>query len=202
VPGLYLEKELPGMTALAYSVFVDGTLYVAGTDSGSMPTGVADKIRNPAAWVGGTAPALTVVPVGKSHINMTDLQSATLARAALGIEVNTAKGHLVPTGSAPTVAAQAAAGTSPSAAIAGRDTAGTITLTSGTGTPATGNQVILTFNQAFATAPIVVLTPGSAALAALHPYVAAATTTTFTVGFGVAAATSTAYPINYVVIGK
>jgi hypothetical protein len=149
----------------------------------------------PAAWVGGTAPALTVTPIGKSHINMTDLQSATLARAALGITVDTSKGHLVPTGSAPTVAAQAAAGTSPTATVSGRDTAGTITLTSGTGTPATGNQVILTFNQAFATAPVVVLAPGSAALAALHPYVAASTTTTFTVGFGVAVRAS-AQPLS------
>lgn len=190
------------MTALAYAVFVDGVFYAAGTDSGSMPTGVADKIRNGNAWVGGTAPALTVTPVGKPHINAADLSTATKARAALGIEVDTSKGHLVPTGSAPTVAAQSAAGTSPTAAVSGKDTAGTITLTTGTGTPATGNQVILTFNQAFASAPIVVIAPGSAALAALHPYVAAVSTTTFTVGFGTAGATSTAYPINYVVVGK
>jgi len=190
------------VTALAYNVFVDGTLYIAGTDSGSMPTGVADKIRNPAAWVGGTAPALTVTPVGKPHINMADLSTATKARASLGIEVDTSKGHLVPSGSAPTVAAQTAAGTSPTATVSGKDTAGTITLTTGTGTPTSGNQVILTFNQAFTTAPVVNLTPGSAALAALHPYVAASSTTAFTVGFATAGATSTAYPINYVVVGK
>jgi hypothetical protein len=190
------------VTALAYNVFVDGTLYTAGTDSGSLPTGVADKIRNPDAWVGGTAPALTVTPVGLPRINMANLSTATSARAALGIEVDTSKGHLVPTGTAPTVAAQAAAGTSPTATVAGRDTAGTITLTSGTGTPTSGNQVILTFNKAFAVAPVVVLSSTTAALAALHPYVAAASTTAFTVGFGTAAATSTAYPINYVVVGK
>ena len=190
------------MVALAFAVSVDGTFYPAGTDSGSMPAGVADKIRNGNAWVGGTAPALTTIPIGKPHINMADLSTATSARAALGIAVDSSLGHLVPTGSAPTVAAQAAAGTSPTATVSGKDTAGTITLTTGTGTPTTGNQVILTFNQAYASAPIVVLAPTTAALAALHPYVAAVSTTTFTVGFGTAGATSTAYPINYVVIGK
>lgn len=190
------------MTALAYSVIVEGTRYAAGTDHTAMPAAHVDEIRNGAAWVGGTAPALSVVPIGKAHIVASDLSTATKARAALGIAVDLRYGHLVPTGSAPTVAAQAAAGTSATAAVAGKDTAGTVTVTSGSASLAAGNQAVVTFAQAFAVAPVVVLSPASAAVAALAPYVAAATTTTFTIAFGSAPTASTAYPVTYHVIGK
>lgn len=190
------------MTALAHGVSVGGVYYPAGTDSSALPAGVADRIRNPAAWAGGTAPALTVTPVGRPFITMADLSSATKARASLGIEVDTSKGHLVPTGSAPTAAAQASAGTSATAAVVGHDTAGTITVTSGSASLATGNQVVVTFAQAYAIAPYVQLTPCSAAVAALHPYVAAASTTSFTVGFATAPSATTAYVLNYTAVGK
>lgn len=190
------------MTALAYSVIVEGTRYAAGTDHTAMPVAHVDEIRNGAAWVGGTAPALSVVPIGKSHIVAADLSSATKARAALGIAVDLRYGHIVPTGSAPTVAAQAAAGTSATAAVTGKDTAGTVTVTSGSASLAAGNQAVVTFNHAFDVAPVVVLTPGSAAVAALAPYVAAATTTTFTIAFGSAPSASTAYPVNFHAVGK
>lgn len=167
-----------------------------------MPAAHVDLIRNPAAWVGGVAPTLSVVPEGKARIAAVDLTSATKARAALGIQVGLFDGHIVPSGTAPTVAAQAAAGTSATATVAGKDTAGAITLTAGSASTAIGNQVVVTFNKAFAVAPVVVLAPTTAALAALHPYVAAATTTTFTVGLGTAPTAATAYVINYAVIGK
>ncbi len=190
------------MTALAYAVSVEGTRYAAGTDHTDIPAAHVDRIRNPAAWVGGTAPALSVIPEGDSRISAADLSSATKAKRALGIEVSLFAGHIVPTGTAPTAAAQASAGTSATAEVAGRDTAGVITLTAGSASLATGNQVIVTFNKPYAVAPVVVLGYNTAALAALHPYVAATTTTTFTVGFGTAPSASTAYAISYVVIGK
>lgn len=74
------------MTALAQSVTIDQTTYAAGTDHTEMPAAVVDRIRNPGAWVGGTAPALSVAPYGKSRIKATDLTSATRARAALGLD--------------------------------------------------------------------------------------------------------------------
>jgi hypothetical protein len=190
------------VTALAYTVYVDGEQYAAGTDHTGMPAAVVDRIRNPLAWVGGTPPALSVVPDGDARITAADLSSATKAKKALGIEVSLLGGHVVPTGTAPTAAVQAAAGTSATATIAGRDTAGVITLTAGSASTATGNQVVVTFNKAYPVAPVVVLESGNAALAALHPYVAATTTTSFTVGLGSAPATGTAYAISYVVIGK
>jgi hypothetical protein len=190
------------VTALAFAVSVDGVQYAAGTDSASLPTGVADKIRNPNAWVGGVAPALTATPDGKVRITPSDMLSATKAKAALGIEVSLLGGHVVPTGSAPTAAAQAAAGTAATATVAGRDTAGVVTLTAGSASVAAGNQVIVTFNKAYPVAPVVMVAAGGAAGAALHPYVAASTTTTFTIALGSAPSTGTVYTISYVVIGK
>ncbi len=190
------------MTALATSVSIDGVTYAAGTDHGSMPAAVVDRIRNPSAWVGGTAPALSVTPDGKARLNAVDLSTATKAKAALGIQVSLLNGHIVPTGTAPTAAAQSAAGTGATATVAGRDTAGAVTLTAGSASLGTGNQVIVTFNKPFAVAPVVVLESTTAALAALHPYVAAASTTAFTIGLGTAPTASTAYVINYLAVGK
>ncbi len=190
------------MTALAYDVFVYGTLYTAGTDHSAMPTAVVDEIRNPGAWVGASVPALTTVPYGKARIISSDLTSATKARAALGITVALNKGHVVPTGSAPTAAAQASAGTGAAVVVAGKDTAGSLTLTAGSAAVATGNQVVVTFNEAYAVAPVVVLTSLGATTFALGPYVAAVTTTTFTLGFSVAPTALAVYAVNYVVIGK
>lgn len=189
------------MTALAYTVYVGGVKYAAGTDHTAMPTDVVDEIRNPGAWVGGTAPAVTTVHIGKARISIADLSSATKAKAALGIEVDTSKGHLVPTGSAPTAAVQAGAGTSATATVAGRDSAGVVTVTSGSASLAAGAQAILTFAQAYAVAPVPVVSGASAVAEALQPY-ASATTTTLTIGFATAPSASTAYLVNYAVIGK
>lgn len=188
------------MTALALTVYVGGDKYDAGTDHTAMPTAVVDKIRNGGAWVGGTAPALSVVPSGKARITASDLGSATAAKAALGITVDLAKGHLVPTGTAPAAAAQAGAGTGATATVAGRDTAGVVTLTSGSASLASGAQVVLTFAQPFAVAPVPVVSGGPLAVA-LHPYISA-TTTALTISFASAPSASTAYLINYVVVGK
>src|SRR5688572_14137489 len=74
------------VTALAQSVTIDATTYPAGTDHATMPAAVVDRIRNPAAWVGGTAPAVSVTRIGKSRMTAADLSSATKARAALGLD--------------------------------------------------------------------------------------------------------------------
>lgn len=190
------------MATLAKAVIIDGTKYPAGTLDSAMPPGVADRIRSSDAWVGGTPPALTVPQIGKRRIGFSDLDSSRDARAALGIEVDLSKGHVVPTGDAPTVAAQAALGTGATAAVAGRDTAGVVTLTAGSAALAAGNQAVVTFDEPFATAPVVVLAPTTAAGATVHPYVAAVTATTFTIGFGTASGAAAVIPLNYVVIGR
>ena len=111
----------------------------------------------------------------------------------------------------PTIAAGAAAGASPTVAIAGTDVAGTISIT--TGTTALGSNGILatiTFGNTMAAAPDVVLTPSNDAAfellqtattgAAARVRDADTTTTVFVVRSGDAApADSTLYTFNYVV---
>jgi hypothetical protein len=79
------------VTALAKSVHVDGVIYAAGTDHSAMPARVVDEIRNGGAWVGGVAPPLSAVTVGKPRLMPGDLTSADKARTAIGaVAVNEA----------------------------------------------------------------------------------------------------------------
>lgn len=93
-------------------------------------------------------------------------------------------------GPAPSVAIGEAAdryGTGYAVSVAGKDTAGTITLTTGTGpTGAVGrpnSMVVLTFGTAYATAPYAIVVPVTAdgAEDAQEPYYAETTTTTMTI---------------------
>lgn len=108
--------------------------------------------------------------------------------------------HLVGGGSTPTLAAGTGAGTSPTLAIVGTDTAGKISVTTGTAPAASAVIVTMTFGTAFTSAPYCMVTPGNAATATLPstankvPYVSATATTTMTFTQGSAALTaSTAY---------
>jgi hypothetical protein len=74
------------VTALAQSVRIGQTTYAAGTDHTAMPAAVVDQIRNPNAWVGGVAPALSGLPVpGKAQIRPGDLSTPAKAHTALGL---------------------------------------------------------------------------------------------------------------------
>jgi len=116
----------------------------------------------------------------------------------------TAVKHLVGNSTAPTIAAGAGAGTSPTISIIGTDLAGQVTLT--TGTLPTGGAVVftVTFNAAFTAAPYVNFSPvnsNAAALSGLTMVYVTSTMTTFvfTVGAtGLVAATQ--YIWNYTVI--
>lgn len=119
-----------------------------------------------------------------------------------------AKGHIVASGgTSPTVVAQSGLGTTGSASISGTDERGTLTVTPGGLTIATGAQAIVTFGNAFSVAPkIVILTPANSAAALLTGvtmvFVDTFTTTTWTLESGTTAlTTSTAYTWYYFVIG-
>lgn len=88
------------MVALAKMVYVDAVGYPAGLDHTEMPAGVADRIRNPDAWVGGQPPPLTVAQVGDPDITAGELRSAAVARTALGLAA-TGDGLNVPAGQHP-----------------------------------------------------------------------------------------------------
>lgn len=95
----------------------------------------------------------------------------------------TVNGHIISGGSTPAIAAGAAACTTPTVSVNGTDTAGLITVTSGTGCSTGGKLATITFNTAFGTAPRVVLTAAGTSAAGLHYYVDNATiaTTSFDV---------------------
>lgn len=120
------------------------------------------------------------------------------------IQVN----HLAGLTSAPTIAAGAGAGTSPTVSIASgsTDLAGCVNVTTGT-LPTGTNAVVatITFNKSFVTsAPFIVLYPANAVTATLSGVsmvFVTSTTTTFVITSGTTALTgSTAYKWNYHVI--
>jgi len=106
----------------------------------------------------------------------------------------------------PTIATPTNCGTTPSAAVAAgsTDTAGSFTITTGTGGTSSTCDAVLTFHKAYGAAPksIIVVGKADAASAARQIYVSTANATTFTVSFGVSAggANSTTYSYNYWVV--
>ncbi len=99
---------------------------------------------------------------------------------------------------APTIAADANAGTAASASNSGADLAGSISLTTGTAAWASGVQATLTFNIAFASAPKVILTPtNSDAAAAMLGMFVTKTTTTLSINFVAADVAQTTYTWDY-----
>lgn len=117
--------------------------------------------------------------------------------------------HILSVGSnnaLPTGTAGAGAGTTPpSPVIATGSVDARGSVTGGTGTsPATGALITITFGQAYASAPVVTITPTNAAAAALQPYITGVSTTGFTIALGVAPSASqanTTYGFNWQVIG-
>ncbi len=117
------------------------------------------------------------------------------------LPVNISLKHLIGNSSAPTIAAGAGAGTSPTISITGTDLAGAVTVTSGSTPSASSVIVTITFNGSYGTAPYVQLTPANAATALLNGttmvYVTA-TTTTFVINAGTVGITpATTYLWNY-----
>lgn len=113
----------------------------------------------------------------------------------------TVTGHIVSGGSAPAIAALPAACTTPTVAVSGTDTAGTITVTTGTGCATNGALANITFASAFGAAPRVVLTPVGTAAQTLGVYIDdTVTTSAFRIGSNATPTDSTAYKWNYLVI--
>jgi hypothetical protein len=107
---------------------------------------------------------------------------------------------------APTIGTPASCGVTPTAAVTAgsTDTAGSFSITTGTGGTAASCDVILTFAQPYGAAPksIIVVGKNDAASAARQIYVSGASTTTLTTSFGVSAggANSTTYNFSYWVV--
>jgi len=105
-------------------------------------------------------------------------------------------GHIVTSGTAPTIAATSAACSSPTISIAGTDTTGTITVTTGTQCADAGQLATIAFSQPYAAAPQVELTAVNAA-AALLPIYRTTSTTGFTLSIADKPAATTTYIYSY-----
>lgn len=128
----------------------------------------------------------TSLDIAESAGSTLNLLNDIPAGAKWAITTDGTKRMLLPgsfkaTGAAPTVAAGAALGTSPPTVnINGSDLSSRIAFGSGT-SPAAGALVTVTFTQAYAKAPNVLVTACNAATAALGPFYVATTTTTATI---------------------
>ncbi|TAK89163.1 hypothetical protein EPO04_03630 [Patescibacteria group bacterium] len=128
-----------------------------------------------------------------------DTSGMTITVQALTVTANlTVNGHLITGGSTPSAAVNANAGVGASCTVSGTDTAGTITVTTGSSGVVAGTQCAITFATNFGSAPRVVLGASSAGAGPLDPYVASSATNTFSIGVGTAGATGTAYKFDYV----
>jgi hypothetical protein len=110
----------------------------------------------------------------------------------------TLNGHIITAGSVPTIAAGAAACTTPTVSIAGNDIVGHITVTTGTGCGAGGQLATITFNAIYSATPRILLTPGSAQSANLLAYQTSATNQ-FILNATNAPANTTTYTFDYLV---
>jgi hypothetical protein len=113
--------------------------------------------------------------------------------------------HIKGNSGALSIAASTGAGTSPSAvSVTGTDISGVVALTTGTSPSINAVLATISYNTAFSSAPVVVITPANAATASLAASQAVwvnITTTGFTINTnGTAVGASTAYKWNYVVI--
>jgi hypothetical protein len=106
----------------------------------------------------------------------------------------------------PTIGTPTNCGATPTAAVTAgsTDTAGSFTVTTGTGGTSSTCDTIFTFNKAYGAAPksIIVVGKTDAASAARQAYVVSSNATTFTLSFGnsAAGANSTAYSFNYWIV--
>lgn len=166
-------------------------------------------------YVGGTSP-LAIAEI--SAVNATDKVIVSQGAASQSADHYQAQnssgtvlmkidkaGHVYGGGTAPSIAAGAGAGTTPTVALTGSDMAGKISITTGTLPTLSADVFTVTFNTGYASAPYVNFSPANAVTALLSGasmvYVTATTTTfKFTAGTTPLTATTT-YLWNYSVIG-
>jgi hypothetical protein len=129
-----------------------------------------------------------------------DTTNMMVTVTALVVSTNlTVNGHIITGGSAPGIAAGAAACTSPTVSVVGDDTSGTVTVTTGSGCAGGGTLATITFANAYAAAPRVILTPGSPISQTLGAYVDDSTVSPakFDLGTNTTPSDATTYKWNY-----
>jgi hypothetical protein len=193
-----------GRTVTQLSATADGNgrvslLLPAVDDSGTTPTGVVYRVVETHGQGAGRS-YLLPVPAASAGAGI------TIGGRVFFDDVTVTDGHhLAFAGTAPTATAGAAAGTTPPAPVVSAtavDQRGTLTFGTGT-TPGAGAQAAVVFARPF-TSPVVTLTPGNAATAALGLYVTSVSGTGFMIACATAPAGSqaaTTYAVSWHVLG-
>jgi len=161
---------------------------------------IADGVTNAVAIGQGSSNATSnSVVLGNGSVTKVSTSGAIITTNDI-----TAK-HIKGNSGALSIAASTGAGTSPSGlTVTGTDMSGVVALTTGTSPSINAVLATITYNTAYATAPVVVITPANATTASLAATQAVwvnITTTGFTINTNATAVvSSTAYKWNYVVI--
>ncbi len=206
---LIVANQSRRITAIA-----NDTSLTVDTPFGTTISNAAFRITTPVYSVGDTGAATYKNSVNSTtafqvqNSNGVALLTADTTGMKIVVQALTINGHITTgntTGTTTTTAAAPLGNTgtctlSPANFSAGNDTAGTIVLTpNGTGIT-TGTQCTVTFASAFGAFPHVVISPADSNSAARNAYAAAASTTTFTIGFTDVGTAATPYTFNYFIV--
>lgn len=177
--------DVTGQTNLGSSLNVYGSTTLRG---GAILQNAVDSTK-----------ALQVQNAAGTALLTADTTNMTVTVQALTVAANLIlNGHLVTGGSTPSTAVNANAGVGATCTVSGTDTAGTITVTTGSSGVVAGTQCTVSFSSSFGAAPRVVVGPSNSAAGPLDPYIGSTATNNFTVGVGTAGSTTTVYKFDYV----
>jgi hypothetical protein len=112
----------------------------------------------------------------------------------------TINGHIISGGITPSVSVSSNAGSAATVTVLGDDSAGTITLTSGSSGTLSGSQVNLTFANSYGDTPHVLITPNDSTSASLEVYPTNVTDTGFSLNVSAAPQANTTYSFEYFVV--
>ena len=197
-----------GQALASYSDGVPGTVMVFVRGQHYAGPAISDAIQN-----GGAASLASIAVTGSANLNdlnvsgNASLVSLTVSGTATvgtlvvtgpaSVGTLTVNGHIITAGDDATVAAGAASCTAPTVTITGNDTAGTITIDTGTGCSATGALAKITFANTYGVAPKMVITPTNASATDLKYFIGSTTSNEFTVNTSTIPSANTTYKFNY-----
>jgi hypothetical protein len=190
---LYGNSTGTGNTAIGYNTIYSNTTgnYNTAIGYGSNVTG--NVSNSTAIGYGASVSTANSIQLGNTSVTLVNTSATVSAK------------HLKGNSTTPTIAASTGAGTTPSGVtVTGTDMSGVVALTTGTSPTINAVLATITYNLAYSTAPVVVITPANAATASLMAAQAVwinIGTSNFSINTNTTALTaSTAYKWNYVVI--
>jgi len=186
-----VSSPVLGITSTS-AIFADGMNVVVGTSTG---TKYGTSTSQKQSWWNATPVIQQTGSVVDALVTMGLIASPTTIKAT----------HIIGTTSAPTIAAGAGAGTSPTVSLTNAtDLSGIINITTGTLPSGSSTVVTITFNTAYGQAPNISLTPnnaGAAALSGVTMVYPSTTTTTLVINAGATGLTAaTTYQWFYTII--